>query len=63
MVVLSVICIPFDGAIQRCYDRAEIVDLQGRTVIPGLIDNHVHAIRAATWAEEVRLDEAGRMRD
>ncbi len=38
---------------------AEIVDLEGRTVIPGLIDNHVHVIRAAaTWAEEVRLDGA-----
>ncbi|MGO4706003.1 amidohydrolase family protein [Microvirga sp. 2MCAF38] len=37
----------------------EIVDLEGRTVIPGLIDNHVHVIRAAaTWAEEVRLDGA-----
>jgi predicted amidohydrolase YtcJ len=39
--------------------NVEIVDLKGRTVIPGLIDNHVHAIRAAaTWAEEVRLDGA-----
>ncbi|SCY47266.1 amidohydrolase [Microvirga guangxiensis] len=38
---------------------AEIVDLEGRTVMPGLIDNHVHVIRAAaTWAEEVRLDGA-----
>ena len=36
---------------------AEIVDLEGRAVIPGLIDNHIHAIRAAvTWADEVRLD-------
>src|ERR1700720_2915821 len=24
-----------------------IIDLQGRTVIPGLIDSHIHAIRAA----------------
>lgn len=38
---------------------AASVDLEGRTVIPGLIDNHVHVIRAAaTWAEEVRLDGA-----
>ena len=27
--------------------RTRIIDLQGRTVIPGLIDSHMHAIRAA----------------
>src|SRR4030095_16774889 len=27
--------------------RSRLVDLQGRTVIPGLIDSHLHAIRAA----------------
>src|SRR4051812_220409 len=26
-----------------------VVDLQGRTVIPGLIDSHMHAIRAAQF--------------
>jgi len=31
-----------------------IVDLKGRTVIPGLIDSHMHAIRAAlSFATEV----------
>ena len=31
-----------------------IVDLAGRTVIPGLIDSHIHAIRAGlTWQTEV----------
>src|ERR1700728_2473577 len=34
---------------------AEVVDLGGRTVIPGLIDNHNHFVRAAEQAE-VRLD-------
>ncbi len=34
-----------------------VVDLVGRTVIPGLIDNHTHAIRAAEhWVREARID-------
>ena len=33
------------------------IDLTGRTVIPGLIDNHAHFMRAAEyWDHEVRLD-------
>jgi len=33
------------------------VDLGGRTVIPGLIDNHMHLLRAAnTWPLELRWD-------
>jgi predicted amidohydrolase YtcJ len=33
------------------------IDLRGRAVIPGLIDNHMHLLRAgATWQFEVRLD-------
>jgi predicted amidohydrolase YtcJ len=35
-------------------EETEIIDLQGRTVIPGLIDSHIHAIRAAlSFATEV----------
>jgi predicted amidohydrolase YtcJ len=35
----------------------QTIDLNGRTVIPGLIDNHAHWIRAAEhWHQEVRLD-------
>jgi predicted amidohydrolase YtcJ len=34
--------------------RTQVIDLQGRTVIPGLIDSHVHAIRAGlTYSSEV----------
>jgi predicted amidohydrolase YtcJ len=38
-------------------DTTKRIDLQGRTVIPGLIDNHAHFMRAVEyWPEEVRLD-------
>jgi predicted amidohydrolase YtcJ len=33
------------------------LDLGGRAVVPGLIDNHSHVLRAAgTWAKELRFD-------
>lgn len=33
------------------------IDLRGRTVLPGLIDNHMHLLRAATtWELELRWD-------
>ena len=33
------------------------VDLLGKSVIPGLIDNHMHLLRAATtWTKELRFD-------
>ena len=36
------------------------IDLRGRSVIPGLIDNHMHLLRAgATWQWEVRWDGIG----
>ena len=36
------------------------VDLRGRAVIPGLIDNHMHLLRAGTtWQWEVRWDGIG----
>lgn len=34
-----------------------LIDVDGRTVIPGLIDNHMHLLRAGTtWQREVRWD-------
>jgi predicted amidohydrolase YtcJ len=33
------------------------IDLRGKAVIPGLIDNHMHLLRAAaTWQRELRFD-------
>ena len=40
-------------------DQTKVVDLQGRAVIPGLMDSHIHFLRAGfTWRREVRLDQA-----
>src|SRR5499426_4142524 len=49
---------------------SRVIDLQGRTVIPGLIDSHLHGIRAAlsfstevNWIGALSLDEGlGRIR-
>ncbi|MBI4245820.1 MAG: amidohydrolase family protein [Candidatus Rokubacteria bacterium] len=39
--------------------ETKVIDLQGRTVIPGLMDSHIHFLRAGfTWRREVRLDQA-----
>jgi adenine deaminase len=39
---------PYVGASTR------VVELHGRTIIPGLIDSHIHAIRQGlTWDDEV----------
>ena len=39
--------------------ETKIIDLGGRTVIPGLIDSHIHSIRAGfRYASEVNWDGA-----
>jgi predicted amidohydrolase YtcJ len=51
--------------------QSQVIDLGGRTVIPGLIDSHLHAIRAAlsfttevNWIGVRTLEEAlGRVKD
>ena len=38
-------------------ESTKVIELQGRTVIPGLIDNHMHFIRAAQrWNMQARID-------
>lgn len=38
-------------------ETTEVVDLQGRCVIPGLLDNHIHFVRAGlTWNRELRWE-------
>jgi len=42
---------------QLAAPNARRIDLRGRAVIPGLIDNHLHLLRAATtWQLELRFD-------
>src|SRR5690349_7814010 len=36
-----------DEVLRLSANGTRIIDVQGRTVIPGLIDSHMHAIRAA----------------
>jgi predicted amidohydrolase YtcJ len=45
--------------------KSRVIDLEGRTVVPGLIDSHMHAIRAAlsfstevNWIGALSLNEA-----
>jgi len=47
-----------DEAVRHLADsKTRMLDLQGRTVIPGLIDNHMHLIRGArNWRNQLRLD-------
>ncbi|WP_084332717.1 amidohydrolase [Marinobacterium jannaschii] len=47
-----------DKAVRYLADKnTRQIDLQGRTVIPGLIDNHMHLIRGArNWRQQLRLD-------
>ena len=45
--------------IQRLVGRStKVIDLQGKTVIPGLIDCHIHFVAYALRAQEVTLDGA-----
>jgi predicted amidohydrolase YtcJ len=53
-----IVAVGSNGEIEKLKGAGtQIIDLHGRTVIPGLIDNHAHYMRAAEyWDREVRLD-------
>jgi predicted amidohydrolase YtcJ len=48
------------GGIRHVGDDADVINLHGRTVIPGIVDNHVHFIRIgnAVGHDERRLETA-----
>jgi hypothetical protein len=48
------------GGIRQPGSEAQVINLQGRTVIPGIVDNHVHFIRIGNAAghDERRLETA-----
>ncbi len=48
------------GGIRQVGSEADVINLQGRTVIPGIVDNHVHFIRIGNAAghDERRLETA-----
>ncbi len=54
----SVLSIGGNSQIKQFVDfSTKVIDLKGKTIIPGLIDNHVHFIRHAfRWEHEARID-------
>jgi predicted amidohydrolase YtcJ len=52
-----IVAVGKNADIRKLGEGAKVIDLGGRTVIPGLIDNHAHFIRVAEkWHYELRLD-------
>lgn len=52
-----IVAVGRNADIRKRYGGAKVIDLNGRTVIPGLIDNHAHFVRVAEkWHYEMRLD-------
>ncbi|MPZ87659.1 MAG: amidohydrolase family protein [Nitriliruptorales bacterium] len=53
-----------DDVLGTAASETLVVELSGRTVVPGLIDSHIHAVRAGlTWAREVRWDGIGTLHE
>ena len=53
-----IVAVGDNESVARFIDAStKVIELQGRTVIPGLIDNHMHFIRAAQrWHLQARID-------
>jgi len=53
-----ILAVGTDQVIRAMADgKTRVIDVQGKTVIPGLIDNHMHFIRAAQrWNLQARID-------
>ena len=45
----------FDAAVRRMQDDVEFIDLQGRTVVPGLVDCHAHLMMWAMQQQDADL--------
>ncbi|MBR7147808.1 MAG: amidohydrolase family protein, partial [Firmicutes bacterium] len=45
------------GAMALVGPGTEVVDLEGKTVLPGLIENHIHPIQVGVLMEEVDADK------
>jgi predicted amidohydrolase YtcJ len=54
-----IVAVGSNEAIRRLAGPAtQVVDLHGRTVLPGLVDSHIHAIRGGlTWDDELHWDD------
>ncbi len=44
-----------DGAMKLADSKTEVTDLQGKMMMPGFIDGHVHPLMAAAWTSGVML--------
>ncbi|WP_225753081.1 amidohydrolase [Actinotalea sp. Marseille-Q4924] len=53
-----------DEVRQHVGPATRVVELGGRRVVPGLVDSHVHFVRAGrTWADEVRWESMASLQD
>ncbi len=49
---------------QLIRENTKVIDAQGKTIIPGLNDAHIHMVRAGMyWQYELRLDETMKLED
>ncbi|WP_169808600.1 amidohydrolase [Microtetraspora niveoalba] len=61
----KVLAVGDDAAVRaRAGENTHVIDLEGARVIPGLIDSHVHFVRAGrTWNDELRWENVYSLAD